>query len=86
MLYWVYILWSNKLNRYYVGPSSDIDRRLQEHNAGKSGYTSRGIPWTLVYQESSESKQTAWKREMEIKRYKGGVKFKALIQNTGGVA
>lgn len=80
MAYWVYILWSDKLNRYYVGSTSDVHRRLKEHNFGKSGYTKKGIPWQLIYQEPSETRKTAWQREMEIKRYKGGVQFKKLVE------
>ncbi len=79
MSYWVYILWSNKLRRHYVGSTSDLEKRIKYHNYGKSLYTKRGIPWELVYKESSLTKQTAWKREMEIKKYKGGVQFKKLI-------
>jgi putative endonuclease len=83
MIHWVYILWSERLKRYYIGSTSDIQRRIKEHNAGKSGYTRRGIPWKLVYKEISSTKQSAWIREMEIKRYKSGMQFKKLI---GGVA
>lgn len=80
MMHWVYILWSDRLHRYYIGSTSDVDRRLKEHNAGKSVYTKGGKPWRLVYNEVSPTKQSAWKREMEIKKYKGGVQFKKLIE------
>ena len=79
MRYWVYILWSDKLKRYYVGSTSDIEKRIKYHNYGKSNYTKKGIPWVLVYKELSETRQSAWGREMEIKRYKGGIQFKKLI-------
>lgn len=81
MTHVVYILWSDKLSRYYIGSTSNLERRLHEHNTGKSTFTKRGIPWKLIYHESSETKQSAWKREMEIKRYKGGIQFKKLIGN-----
>ncbi len=80
MAYWVYILWSNKLDRHYVGSTSDIQRRLKEHNVGKSTYTKKGVPWKLIYQERCETKKTAWQRKMEIKRYKGGIQFQKLIE------
>lgn len=78
-MYWVYILWSEKLQRYYIGLTSDIDKRLKYHNYGKSTYTKRGIPWKLVYKELCVTKQDAWKREMQIKGYKVGIAFKKLI-------
>jgi len=80
MTHWVYILWSDKLKKYYVGSTSDIEKRIKYHNYGKSNYTKRGIPWRLIYKEASLTKQTAWHREMEIKRYKGGIQFKKLIR------
>jgi len=46
-----YILFSEKLNKYYVGSTSDIERRLEEHNRGKEKFTSIGKPCILVYNE-----------------------------------
>jgi putative endonuclease len=48
-----YILYSPKLNKYYVGSTTDIKRRLEEHNRGKEKFTRTGIPWTPVYEGSS---------------------------------
>ena len=39
-----YILFSEKLNKYYVGACIDMDRRLYEHNIGHSKFTSTEIP------------------------------------------
>ena len=46
-----YILYSAKLNKYYVGSTTDMERRLEEHNRGKEKFTKTGLPWKLVYQE-----------------------------------
>ena len=43
-----YILFSAKLNKYYAGACTDMDRRFYEHNIGHSKFTSLGIPWLLV--------------------------------------
>ncbi len=48
---WVYILYSKKIDKYYVGACTDLDRRLYEHNLGHSKFTSTGVPWELVYKE-----------------------------------
>ena len=48
---YVYILYSAKLDRYYVGSTDNIIRRLGEHNRKKGEYTDVGIPWVLCYTE-----------------------------------
>ncbi len=49
MIYFVYILFSEKLNRFYIGTTDDPHRRLNEHNSIRypNTYTSKGIPWSL---------------------------------------
>ncbi|MBP5135682.1 MAG: GIY-YIG nuclease family protein [Paludibacteraceae bacterium] len=44
---YVYILYSAKLDRYYVGSTDNIIRRLGEHNRKKGKYTDVGIPWAF---------------------------------------
>jgi len=72
-----YILYSEKLNKYYVGACVDMDRRFREHNIGHSKYTSTGLPWILKYKEEFETLQEAKKRELAIK------KMKSRIYNEG---
>lgn len=83
-MYSTYILYSSSLKKYYIGSTQNIDDRLKRHNAGRSTYTRRGMPWILVYQETYETRQEAYKRELRIKSYKGGIQFKELI--SGGIA
>ncbi len=66
----VYILYSNSLDKYYVGYTNDLERRLSEHNRKKGKYTDGGIPWSLVHQEKYELKSEAMKREKFIKSQK----------------
>jgi putative endonuclease len=66
----VYIIYSDKLNKYYVGACIDLQRRLNEHNMGHSKFTSTGMPWVLKYKEEFESLQEAKKREQYIKKMK----------------
>jgi predicted GIY-YIG superfamily endonuclease len=45
----VYILGSeSQPNRYYTGLTSDVPRRLDDHNRGASSHTVNGRPWKLV--------------------------------------
>jgi putative endonuclease len=69
-MYTLYILHSCLLDRYYVGYTNDIIRRLEEHNRIKGKFTDAGIPWALVYSESFASKKEAMHREKFIKSRK----------------
>lgn len=62
---YVYILKSLTNDRYYVGSTDNLERRLIEHNSGKSKYTSLTRPFKLVfsieYPTSKEAKQVEYK-------------------------
>ena len=79
----VYILFSQKLNKYYVGSTSDLNRRLSEHNRGKEKFTKTGLPWQLVYFETCELLADARKREKEIKNRKSRTYIENLICAAG---
>ena len=78
-MYQVYILCSLLKQRYYVGHTSNLVKRLAEHNAGRTKSTKSYLPWQVVYSENFNTKQQAYAREMQIKSYKGGRAFKALL-------
>jgi putative endonuclease len=75
----VYVIYSAKLDKYYVGATVNIPRRIYEHNIGHSPFTSRGIPWELVYEEQFVSLREAKFREQEIKRKKSRKYLVGLI-------
>ena len=80
--YTIYILRSEKTGRHYIGYTSNLDRRLIQHNEGLNRSTKSGIPWKIIYTETGyKSREEALKREKEIKSWKGGIKFKQLIEN-----
>ncbi len=79
MKYCVYILYSSSLNKYYVGYTNDINRRLSEHNRIKGKFTDKGIPWKLVYTENYSDKISAEKREKEIKSKKSRKYIESLF-------
>ena len=66
-MYYVYVLWSDKLHKRYIGSTADIEKRIAEHNRGCNKFTKGGIPWILVYQEEFTSKREALKREKFLK-------------------
>jgi putative endonuclease len=68
--WFVYVLRSEVSERLYTGISTDVDRRLLQHNSGTGAKCTRaGRPWKIVYVEPAVSKGAALRREAEIKRY-----------------
>ena len=78
-MYFTYILYSAKLDKYYIGSTDNLERRLKEHNRGKSNFTRTGIPWSLVYSETYETRQEAYHCEMKIKNRKSKEYIEKLI-------
>jgi putative endonuclease len=73
-MYWTYILKSENYPRSYVGSTDNLKRRFLEHNRGKSRYTSKYLPWKIIYTESFPTLQEARNREKYLKT-KTGRKF-----------
>ena len=69
-MYTLYILYSESLDRYYVGYTNDVPRRISEHNRSKGKYTDAGIPWVVIYTETFNTKKSAMDREKYIKSRK----------------
>jgi len=59
MPHYAYILYSNTNDRYYIGSTSDIEKRLKRHNAGATPSTKSGKPWKVVYTKQFDSKTEA---------------------------
>jgi putative endonuclease len=82
----VYVLQSLRNGRFYIGSTNNIERRLQEHNQGKSKYTKLTAPFSLIYQEQYFTASEARKREYYLKRLKSRKYIISLINcinNTG---
>jgi len=70
MVYTVYILYSVSRDRYYIGQTEDLERRLGEHNSGYSKSTRSGIPWELVFKREFQDRNEAIRYEHALKRMK----------------
>jgi putative endonuclease len=55
-MWYTYIIYSEKIDRYYICVTGNLEWRLERHNAGWGKYTKRGIPWKVVYTENCKSK------------------------------
>lgn len=65
--YYVYVLKSKVDGRLYKGHSEDLEKRLKEHNSGKTKSTKGYRPWELVYFEEFDIKEEAITRESYFK-------------------
>ncbi|MCT4645363.1 MAG: GIY-YIG nuclease family protein [Carboxylicivirga sp.] len=68
MSYYVYIIESLLDGTYYKGSTQDPILRLKRHNNGESKYTSKKVPWKLVYVRIFETKTEALKEELRLKK------------------
>ena len=74
-----YILFSLLANKYYVGSTNNLYIRLKEHNTHHKGFTGKYNDWVLVYSENHATKEEAYSREREIKRWKSRKLIEKLI-------
>jgi putative endonuclease len=81
MLFYTYILYSEKYDRFYIGYSEDIHIRFERHNKKMVNSTKPFVPWTIVYFETQPTKAAAVKRESEIKNKKSRQYIINLIEN-----
>jgi putative endonuclease len=79
--YFVYVLKSDFDTSWYVGFTSDLEKRISEHNAGLSYYTKRKLPWALIYYEVSFNKYDAIAREKYLKTGMGRRYIKNRLKN-----
>ena len=80
MSFFCYILLSEKLNKFYIGHTSNVEERINSHLSNHSGFTSRVKDWVLVYSEKFSNKAEDQSREMQIKKWKSSVMIRKLIE------
>ncbi len=77
-----YILFSNGLNKYYVGyTADDLQDRLRRHNTNHRGFTGNKADWVIVFSEKHESKSSAYARERQVKSWKSKKLIELLIKS-----
>ena len=82
-MYYVYILKSQKSNWLYIGCTSNLKRRLEEHNSAKSYSTCKYLPINIIYYEAYVSKSDAYERERHLKQYGSSLqKLKERLKET----
>lgn len=66
-MYYLYLL-KNQKGKIYYGYTSDLKKRVKQHNSSKSRYTS-GNKWKIVYYEAYFSERDAKNREKQLKKH-----------------
>ena len=80
-MFYTYILYSSKLDKYYVGHTGDkLTERLRRHNSNHDGFTGGIGDWTIVYSENFTNKECAYERERIIKGWKSKKMIEKLIK------
>lgn len=80
-MFYLYILYSEKFDKYYIGHTDNIENRLWSHNNSiRETFTSKYRPWTLAACfEAGNSRDSAMKFEKDIKKFKSKVIIKRII-------
>jgi len=82
-MFFVYILKSKKDKNLYTGYTSNLRKRIKEHNSGLVKSTKSRRPWYVVYYEAYVSKQDATRREHNLKlRTRALRQLKIRIKNS----
>ena len=66
-MFYTYVIKSINRNYIYVGLTSDVDRRFQEHNSGKNKTTKPYSPFRLLFKESYSTRVESREREKYLK-------------------
>jgi len=79
-VYFVYILYSEELDRYYIGSTENVEERLKKHLANHAGFTGKAKDWQIKYTEEFFEKIQALKREKQLKGWKNRTRIEQLIE------
>ena len=87
MQFYVYILYNDKHDKFYIGQTYNLEKRIFEHTNKLSVYTARydGV-WRIVHTEQCNTRSDAMNREKFLKRQKNKNFYKKLcnISNLAG--
>ena len=72
VMFYVYVLYSKEYNKIYIGFTSDLEARLNQHNHPlNKGWTGNYRPWEILYHETLNTKKEAVIREKQLKSARG---------------
>ncbi|PIU41471.1 MAG: endonuclease [Candidatus Omnitrophica bacterium CG07_land_8_20_14_0_80_42_15] len=80
-MYYVYLIKASSNGKIYIGHTSDLKKRLVQHNSGYSRATKSYREWSLVYSEKYSTRCLAMKREKYLKSGDGrkALKLRGIV-------
>ncbi len=79
-MFYVYVLKSLKDEKFYIGFTKDVKRRINDHNSGKVLSTQIRKPLKLIYYEAHLSQKDALRRETYFKTTKGKTTLRQMLR------
>ena len=67
LMYYTYIIESQKTHHWYTGYTNDLRKRLKQHKEDKVTWTKSRGPWDLIYYEACLNEEDARSREIYLK-------------------
>jgi len=80
MFYYVYVLKSLKDNKFYIGYTANLKKRLIEHRQGMVASTKSRTPFQLIFYEAYKNKYDAIRREKYLKTSKGKNTLRQMLK------
>ncbi len=59
-MYYFYILYSEQLDKYYIGHTAELEERSRRHNSNHKGWTGKVNDWEIDYSEEFEVLYSIW--------------------------
>ncbi|PIP55570.1 MAG: endonuclease [Candidatus Zambryskibacteria bacterium CG22_combo_CG10-13_8_21_14_all_42_17] len=81
-MYFVYIIYNEEADKFYIGQTDDLEQRIIYHNTHEfnNSYTSRFAGhWNVIYKESYSDRTSSLKREKQLKSFQGRQFIKKLL-------
>ncbi|MEI8349288.1 MAG: GIY-YIG nuclease family protein [Candidatus Omnitrophota bacterium] len=81
-MHYVYVLFGSKDDKFYIGYTQNLQRRINEHNEGSNHTTVRYNNPQLIFCETFICKGDALRREKYFKTTKGRKALRLILRNT----
>ena len=84
-MFYCYILYSEKLDRFYKGHTNNLEDRLHRHNAASEKATQDGVPWRLCWATAKDSRSEAFILEQKLKNLSRDRLLRFMLKYAEGI-